>query len=125
MSLTFPPVSNQATVSITTANSNTLATLTTPSAITIFSASDVVSVNPAPSISVAAAGQDANFETRLNAMKNFIFKLGNTLEKFISANNLSGKSQGETFSNWGILWKSSFRQKIFRVSHEEKMIEDI
>ena len=35
------------------------------------------------------------FETRLNAMENAIFKLGSTLENFISTNNRSGKSRGE------------------------------
>ena len=51
--------------------------------------------NPAPVISIAATGQDANFETRLNAMENAIFKLGSTLEKFISTNNPTGRSRGE------------------------------
>ena len=55
----------------------------------------MVSINPAPAISVVATGQDANFATRLNAMKNVIFKLGSTLEKLISTSNLSGKSRGE------------------------------
>ena len=55
----------------------------------------MVSINPAPAISVAATGQDANFETRLNAMENAIFKLGSTLEKFISTNNPTGRSRGE------------------------------
>ena len=50
----------------------------------------MVSINSAPAISVAATGQDANFETRLNAMENAIFKLGSTLEKFISRNNPCG-----------------------------------
>ena len=36
-----------------------------------------------------------NFETRLNAMENAIFKLSSTLEKFISTNNPPGKSRGE------------------------------
>ena len=96
MSLTFPPMNNQAAVPVTTANNNTLVTLTSPSTITttaISSASGMVSINPAPAISVAATGQDANFETRLNTMENTIFKLGSTLEKFISTNNPSGKSQ--------------------------------
>ena len=103
MSLTFLPMNNQTTISITTANSNILVTLTSPSTITttaISLASGMVSINPAPVISVAGTGQDANLETRLNAMKNAIFKLGSTLENFISKT---------------ILW----------VSHEEKMIEDI
>ena len=69
MSLTFPPVTNQATVSITTANSNALVTLTSPSTITttaVSSASCMVSINPASAICFAATGQDTNFETRLN-----------------------------------------------------------
>ena len=98
MSLTFPPMNNQATIPTTTANSNILVTLTSPSTIAttaISSASGMVSINPAPAISVAATGQDANFETRLNAMENAIFKLGSTLEKFISTNNPTGRSRGE------------------------------
>ena len=103
MSLTFRPMNNQATIPITTANSNILVTLTSPSTITttaIASASGMVSIYPAPTISVAAKVQDANFETRLNAMENAI-------------------------SNWGVRLKSSFQQTILRVGHEEKMIEDI
>ena len=99
MSLTFPPMNNQVTIPSTTANRNILVTLTSPSTITttaIASASGMVSINPAPAIAVVATGQDANFKTRLNA----IFKLGNTLEKFIATNNPT-------------------------VGHEEKMIEDI
>ena len=102
MSLTVPPMNNQATIP-TTANSNVLVTLTSPSTITktaTASASGMVSIYPAPTISVAAKGQDANFETRLNAMENAIFKLGSKFE-------------------------SSFQQTILRVGHEEKMIEDI
>ena len=98
MSLTFPPTNNQATIPITTANSNILVTLTSPSTITttaISAARGMVSINPAPAISVAGTGPDANFETRLNAMENAIFKLGSTLENFISTNNRSGKSRGE------------------------------
>ena len=98
MSLTFPPMNNQGTIPTTTANSNVLVTLTSPSTITttaIASASCMVSINPAPTISVAAKGQDANFETRLNAMENAIFKLGSTLEKVISTNNPTGRSRGE------------------------------
>ena len=85
MSLTFP---------IATANSNILVTLTFPSTITvtaISAAPGMVSINPAPAISVAGTGPDANFETKLNAMENAIFKLGSTLENFIS----TGKSRGE------------------------------
>ena len=96
MSLTFPPMNNQAMIPITTANSNVLVTLTSPLTITmaaIASASGMVSINLAPTISVAAKGQDANFETRLNAMENAIFKLGSTLEKFISTNNPTGRSR--------------------------------
>ena len=55
----------------------------------------MVSINPVPAISVAATGQDANFETNLNAMVNVIFKLGNALEKFISTNNPSGNPREE------------------------------
>ena len=55
----------------------------------------MVSINLAPAASVAATGQDANFQTRLNAMENAIVKLGSTLEKFISTNNPSGRSRGE------------------------------
>ena len=98
MSLTFPPMNNQATIPITTPNSNSLVTLTSPSTITttaISSASGMVSINPASAISVAGTGQDANFETRLNAMENAIFKFGSTLENLISTNNPSGKSRGE------------------------------
>ena len=96
MSLTFPSINNQATIPITTANSNILVTLTSPSTITttaISSASSMVSANPAPVISVAATGQDAKLETRLNAMENAIFKLRSTLEKFISTNNPPGRSR--------------------------------
>ena len=99
MSLTFPPMNNQAPIPITTANNNILVTLTSPSTIAttaISSASGMVSVSPAPVISVARTGQNANFETRLNAIENAIFKLGSTLENFISKNNPSGKSRGET-----------------------------
>ena len=103
MSLTFPPMNNQATILTTTANGNVFVTLTSPTTITttaIASASGMVNINLAPTISVAAKGQEANFETRLHAMENAIFKLG-------------------------VHWKSSFQQKILRVGHEKKMIEDI
>ena len=53
----------------------------------------MVSINPAPAISVAATEQDANCETRLNDMENAIFESMNTLEKFISTKNSSCKSQ--------------------------------
>ena len=98
MSLTFPPMNNKATFPITTANSNILVTLTSPSTITttaISSASGMVSLNPAPVISVAGTGQDGNFKTRLNAMENSIFKLESRLENFISKSNPLGKPQGE------------------------------
>ena len=98
MSLTFPPMNNQATIPITTANSNILVTLTSPSTITmaaISSASGMVSINPGPATPVVATGQDAYFETRLKAMENAIFKLGRTLEMFISTNNPLGKSREE------------------------------
>ena len=100
MSLTFPPMNNQATISTTTANSNVLVTLTSPSTITttaIASASGMVSIYPGPTIYVATKGQDASFETRLTAMENAIFKLGSTFEKFISTstNNPTGRSRGE------------------------------
>ena len=91
-------MNNQATIPITTANSNVLVTLTSPSTITttaISSPSDMVSINLAPATPLAGTGQDANFETRLNAMKNAIFKLGSTLENFISKSNPSGKPQVE------------------------------
>ena len=91
-------MNNQASIPITTANSNILVTLTSPSTITttaISSASGMVSINPAPAISVADTGQDVDFKTRLNAMENAIFKLRSTLENFISTNNPSGKSRGE------------------------------
>ena len=98
MSLTSPPMNNQATIPITTANSNIIVTLTSPSTITttaISSASGMGSIKPAPAISVTTTGQDTNFETRLNAMENAIFKLGSTLENFISTNNPSGNLRGE------------------------------
>ena len=98
MPLSFPPMNNQATIPITIADSNILVTITSPSTITtrdISSASDMASSNPAPAISVAAKRQEENFETRLKTMGNAIFKLGSTLEKFISTSNPSGKSRGE------------------------------
>ena len=100
MSLTIPPMNNQATISITTDNSNALVTLTSPSTITtaaISLASGMVGVNPAPAVSL-----DEHFETRLNAVENAIFNLGSTLEKFISTNN-----------------------RILQVTHGENMIEDV
>ena len=91
----FPPVTKQATVHITTLNCNTLVTLTSSSAITataISSTSGMVSINRLRTISVAATGQDLNFETRLNVMESTIFRWKSTLEKFVSVDNLSGKS---------------------------------
>ena len=91
-------MNNQATIPTTTANSNILVTLTSPSTITataISSASGMVSINPAPAISAAVTGQDANFEARLNAIENAILKLGSTLEKFILTNSPLGKSREE------------------------------
>ena len=98
MSLTFPPMDNQATIHITAVNSNILVTLTSPLTIittAISSASGMVGINPAQAVSVAGTGQDANLETRLNTIENPIFKLGSTLENFIPTNNPSGKSRGE------------------------------
>ena len=98
LTFTFPPMNNQATIPITTANSNILVTLTSPSTITttaISAAPGRVSINPAPAISGTGTGPDANFETSLNAMENAIFKLGSTLENFISTNNRSGNPRGE------------------------------
>ena len=91
MSLYFLTMNNHATVPIATVNSSTLVTLTSSSTITttaISSALGIVSTNPAPPISVTTTGQDLNFETRLNTIENYIFKLWSTLEKFISANHL-------------------------------------
>ena len=91
-------MNNQVTIPTTTANSNVLVTLTSPSIITttaIASASGMVSIYPGPTISVATKGQDASFETRLTAMENAIFKLGSTFEKFISTNNPTVRSRGE------------------------------
>ena len=90
-------------LSISTVNSDTLATLTFSSSITmtvISLALGMVHKNPALATSVAATGQDLNFETRLNAMENTIFKLGSTLQQIIYANDPL-------------------------VSHEEKMIKYI
>ena len=98
MSLTFPPMNNQASISILRANSNILVTLTSLLTITttaISSASDIVSINPVPTIYAAATGQDANFKTWLSAMGNAIFKLGSTLEKFILTINPPGRSREE------------------------------
>ena len=78
-----------------TANSNTVFTLTSPSTITataISSVSGIVGINPIRAISLAATEQDAHFET---SMENTKFKLGSTLEKFISTNNPPGKPRGE------------------------------
>ena len=91
-------MNNQATIYTTTPNNNILVTLISLSTITtivISSASGMVSINSAPAICVAATGEDANFETRLNTTENAIFKFGSTLEKFISTNNPWDKSRGE------------------------------
>ena len=64
-------MNNQATIPITTSNSNILVTLNSLSTVTttaISSASSIVSITPPlppppPDISVAATEQDANFET--------------------------------------------------------------
>ena len=55
----------------------------------------MVSINPAPATSAAATGQDVNFETRLNAMENVIFKLGSAFKKFNTLEEINGKSRGE------------------------------
>ena len=97
-------MNNRATIPITIVNSNTLGILTSSSAITkaaISSALGMVSINPALAVSAAATGQDLNFERQ----SRLLWKM--------------------PFSNWGVLWKNSFQQTIFRVSHEEKMIKDI
>ena len=97
MELTFPPIINQATVPITTANCNTLFTLTSFSTITATAISSplcTVSINPLQ-LNLFAAVVDTSFETRLNTMKNGIFRLWVTSEKFISINNISGKSREE------------------------------
>ena len=96
-------MNNQEMLSISTVNSDTLATLTFSSSITmtvISLALGMVHKNPALATSVAATGQDLNFEIRLNAMENNIFKLGSTLQQIIYANDPL-------------------------VSHEEKMIKYI
>ena len=98
MSLTFPPMKNRAKIPVTTGNSNMLVTLTSPSTITtraISSASGMVSLNPAPAISVIATGQDANFETRLNAMENAIFKLGSPLMNTVTVAHLLKRNPAE------------------------------
>ena len=103
MSLTFPPMNNQAKI-ITKVNSNILVTLISPSTITttaIPSASGMVCINPTPAISVAATDD-----------KTQILKLGWMLWKM-------------PFSNWGVCWRSSFQKAILRVGHEEKIIGDI
>ena len=55
----------------------------------------MTSINSASGVSAAFPEQDFNLETRLNAVKDTTFKLGSTLKKCLSANNPSGKSQGE------------------------------
>ena len=116
MSLTSLPMNNQATLPMITANSDTLVTITSSSTITttaISSALGIVNINPTGTISAAATRQDAYFETRLNAMENAIFKLGGTLEKFISINNHSGKLRGE--SNRGYLTGFSVNTSQFEI----------
>ena len=121
MSLTLPPMNNQSTTPITTANSNILVTLASPSTTTaISSASGMVSINPVPAISVAATGQDANFETILNAMENFIFKLGSRLEKFISTNNPPGKSRRENNRGYLTGFSVNASQSIIDWSSDEE-----
>ena len=69
MSLTFRLINNQTTVSIIPVTSNTLVTLISSSTINmtaISSASGMVSINLAPTVSVVATGQDLNFRTRLS-----------------------------------------------------------
>ena len=81
-------MNNQATIPITTTNSDILVTFTSPWTITttaISSVSVTVSKNPAPAISIAATGQDGNFETKLNAIENGIYNMVRMLEKFILA----------------------------------------
>ena len=61
MSLTFPPMINQVTVPINTANNNTLVTLTCSSTITktaMSLASCIVTINPTLAISVSVTWQD-------------------------------------------------------------------
>ena len=72
-----------------------LFSLSSVTMMTFSSGSGMVSINPVSAISVAAKGQDLNFETRLSAMENTIFKLGSSLENFISANSPSSKSRVE------------------------------
>ena len=93
-------MNNQATAPIITINNNTLTFFSTITTTAISSASDIVNINPALAISVAATEQDLNFETRLNTMENTIFKLGSTFEKSISANISSGKSRGQNDSEY-------------------------
>ena len=79
----------------------------------------MVSINPAPAIYVAATGQDANFETRLNAMENAIFKLGSTFEKFISTNNPLDESRGE--NDRGYLTDFSVNASQYEIDHRLMM----
>ena len=115
-------MNNQATIPTTTAYSNILVTLTSTSIITtpaIASASHMVSINPAPATSVAATGQDANFQTRLNAMENAIFKLGSTLEKLISTNNPPGRSRGENDRGYLTDFSVNASQSVWPTSSKE------
>ena len=81
MSITVPHMNNHATALIITINNNTLTFSSTITTTVISSVSGMVNINPALAISVAATEQDFNFETRLNAMENTIFKLEGTFEK--------------------------------------------
>ena len=60
MPITFPPMNNQVTIPVTTilVTFISLSTITTTA---ISSASIMISLNPAPAISIAATGQDAKF----------------------------------------------------------------
>ena len=60
MPITFPAMNNQATIPITTilVTFTSLSTITTTA---ISSVSIMISLNPAPAISIAATGQDAKF----------------------------------------------------------------
>ena len=61
MSLTFPPINNQATIRITTANNNTLVTLTSPPAI----ATTTISANTLKSFLALFYGVNSILETQL------------------------------------------------------------
>ena len=76
----------------------------------------MVSINPAPAISVAATEQDANCETRLNDMEIAIFESMNTLEKFISTKNSSCKSDRGYLANFSV---NAFQSEIDPPSDDE------